>query len=274
MDLRDIQTLKRAVRRDPDISDGACRLFAEIADMHALDGGCFAGDTQLGAWLGCSSRTVRRRKQELEAAGYIEADHRNGRRYLAPVADVDKTDRTDMTDKTDQMDKSDGQNCPPVDKTVRTNLSNTESIYIPPSGENTRESAGAREAEPASSDLPCPLSDLTADEIYKWITGHGNPGVQAVDWMQQIVDEGRSRDGPLPGDTELRRGFWEMIVRTWTDSETRNERQPQKLLNDFTTQLREHYADRNREDPDNIPSDPTENRLRILRAAAEGAGLA
>jgi len=150
--------------------------------------------------------------------------------------------------------------------------------YITDSLDNTdkkkKSVGGARAREEPGSDLPRPLSDITADEIYKHVTGHANPGIQAIDWMRQVVDGGRSRDGPLPGDTELRRGFWEMIVRTWADSETRNERQPSKLLNDFTTQLREHYADQSRERPEDIPDDPTENRLRILRAAARGAGVA
>jgi len=131
----------------------------------------------------------------------------------------------------------------------------------------------ARAREENTENENQPLTDLPADKIYKRITGHRTPGIQAVDWMRQMVDQGRSRDGDLPGDVQTRRGVWETIVRTWTDSDSRNERQPMKLLRDFTSQLTEHYADRNRQDPDEIPDDPNENRLRILRAAARGAGL-
>lgn len=289
MQIHEAQQSKRLVRRDRSISDGASQLFAEIVDLHCLEGGCFASDGCFAKWLGCTERTIRRRKNQLQAAGLIQYIRQNGRRYCVPTVEIDDkasvvsdkpndTDRTKLSGQPDKTVQELDNSVQELDKTVRTELSNTESYYIPPTEVNTRETrargkpdSGNGQSDPQTD---VAVTQLSADCIYKRITGHSNPGVQAVDWMQQTVDKGRSRDGPLPGDTELRRGFWETIVRTWTDSDTRNERQPHKLLNDFTNQLREHYASRDKADPDKVPSDPTENRLRILRAAAEGAGLA
>jgi len=263
MDLHEAQIVKRQVRRDTSISNGAARLFAEITDLHCMEQGCFAKDGTLAEWLGCTERTIRRWKRELEAADYLTSEHRNGRRYCVPNGDVcDKPPDTERTKMSAPPDK----NVQDPDKNVRTKMSNTDSIYIPPSGVNTRE-ARAR-GNPASGNGH--VDGQTADEIYRSVTGHPNPGAFAVDLMRQTVDEGKSRDGPLPGSPEDRRGFWEMIVRTWADSDSRNERQPRKLLNDFTDQLRAHYE---RSDNRSVPTDPIENRKRILRAAAEGAGL-
>ena len=230
MELHDIQTLKRVVRRDPSISDGACRLFAEIADMHALEGGCYVKDEKLGTWVGCSARTVRRRKRELETAGYLTIDHQNGRRYLVPTAEVDKTDRTDLADKTDQPDNFDGQNWPNdrthlsnTDKIDRTNLSNTERYNIPPSGDNPRESAPARVRAVLVEELDTdfPGQQLTRDELAQIVARAGPKGLEILrgvcqeferrDWSpnlptiikrfkRQIKDLDHDRSNPNPSN--------------------------------------------------------------------------
>lgn len=97
--------LRREVRRDGEISDSAARLFAEIADLSMLEDGCYAGATQLGAWLGMSERTIRRRRQELIDAGYLRAKPCQNGRKLIPVKSDGQQCPTKLTDKSDQRSK-------------------------------------------------------------------------------------------------------------------------------------------------------------------------
>lgn len=200
MDLHTLQSIKRRARRDESLSDGAALLLAEIADLHVLREGCFAEDTQLGVWLGCSARTIRRRKQELEAAGYIEIEHHDGRRYLVPVADMDKSDRSELTDKTDQMDKNDGQNCPndrtnlsTPDKSDRTNLSNTERYNNPPKGGYNRESARTRVRELLVDELQTdfPGQQLMRDKLAQIVARAGPNGLEI---LRGVCQEFERRD--------------------------------------------------------------------------------
>jgi len=228
MDLQELQITKRTVRRDPEISDGAARLFAEIADMHVLDGGCFAGDTKLGSWVGCSSRTIRRRRHELEAAGYLQEKHENGRRYLIPASGLDKNDRTDLTDKTGQVDTSDGQNWPEVDKTDRTKLANTESIYTP-TGEGAP--ARAREDPDQGTDYTDPVT------AYREITGH-KPHWHFAELIQHKV-------GTAPEHVSL----WSAVCAVWSDTDRWNERQVKKMLDDYSKQLKQQHKQKQNGQP-------------------------
>mgnify|MGYP000447451718 CR=1 FL=1 len=105
--------LRRRVRRDHQISDSAARLFSEVVDLAMLDGGCFASPTQLGAWLGMSERTIRRRRDELKEAGYLRVEPSERGRQLIPCNPDGQECQTDVTDKSGQTtevtDKS-GQN--------------------------------------------------------------------------------------------------------------------------------------------------------------------
>jgi hypothetical protein len=101
-----LRSLRRTVRRDESISNGAARLFAEIVDLHMMEDGCFAQDTTLAGWLGTTPRTVRRWRRELEETGYLrEEPRRKGRHLIPQEAEPDKNVRGDRT-------KMSGQNCP------------------------------------------------------------------------------------------------------------------------------------------------------------------
>jgi hypothetical protein len=115
MNEADLRSLRREVRRNEDISNGAARLFSEVIDLHMLEEGCFAHDPTLADWLGTTPRTVRRWRKELTSAGYLREEPADRGRHLIPhKADPDKNDRTKMSDRTDMS----GQNCPPADKNV------------------------------------------------------------------------------------------------------------------------------------------------------------
>lgn len=84
MTQTDLLQLKRDVRRDHSLTENARLLFAEIADLHLMDEGCFALDPTLAGWIGTSQRTVERRRKELTDAGYLRVEKRGGDRHLIP----------------------------------------------------------------------------------------------------------------------------------------------------------------------------------------------
>jgi len=84
MSTEELFKLRREVRRDDDISDKAQRLFAEIVDLHQLSKGCIAQDTTLSDYLGCTPRTIARRRDELVEAGYLREDCSAKNRILVP----------------------------------------------------------------------------------------------------------------------------------------------------------------------------------------------
>jgi hypothetical protein len=99
-------SLRRTVRRDEKISNGAARLFAEVVGLHLMEDGCFAQDTTLARWLNTTARTIRRWRKELYQAGYLKEEPGDQGRHLIPhEAEPDKNVQDDRT-------KSSGQNCP------------------------------------------------------------------------------------------------------------------------------------------------------------------
>jgi len=115
----DLLKLRRAARRDNDLSDSAARLFSEITDLTMLEDGCTASATQLGAWLGMSERTIRRRRDELIDTGYLRIKPAQSARKLVPV-------------------KSDGQDCP----TQTSDNSDRKSRMTDKSGQNRVDKSG------------------------------------------------------------------------------------------------------------------------------------
>jgi len=154
MDDVQLRSLRRQVRRDSDISNGAARLFAEIVDLHMMEEGCFAHDPTLAEWLGTTARTIRRWRKELYEAGYLREELAENGRHLTPQeAEPDKNVRTEMSGRT----KFSGQNCPDrtemsadhPDKNVR-----DREIYIPQAGGPGGESAPARGDGEATGSSP------------------------------------------------------------------------------------------------------------------------
>jgi len=148
MDLERLFKIRRAVRRSDDVSDAAARLMCEVVDLHQLRDGCTATDSTLGDYIGKSTRTVARRRQELVDAGYLREEQAANCRRLVPKwpEDPDETgettpDRFDETpDKTDEEGVKFDERGPDKSDTHK-------EIDIP-----TRESAPAREDD--SEDLP------------------------------------------------------------------------------------------------------------------------
>jgi hypothetical protein len=99
MTQTDLLQLKRDVRRDHSLTENARLLFAEIADLHLMQEGCFAYDTTLAGWIGTSQRTVERRRKELTKAGYLRVEKRGGERHLIPQRPTRSGD--DSPDDTD-----------------------------------------------------------------------------------------------------------------------------------------------------------------------------
>ena len=158
-----LRSLRRAVRRDESISNGAARLFAEIVDLHMMEDGCFAQDTTLAGWLGTTPRTVRRWRRELEETGYLrEEPRRKGRHLIPQEAEPDKNVRGHRT-------KMSGQNCPDrtelsgePDKNVQEapdkNVQHRE-INIPRAGGPESAPAPAGDGSPASGDEQYPVDE-------------------------------------------------------------------------------------------------------------------
>lgn len=120
IDERELMEIRRHARRNTDLASGPVRLFSEIVDLHLLDDGCFAGDTQLGAWLGVSSRSVRRWRRTLEQHGYINVREDGDRRHLIPSEPDGQSCRTELSDKSGQrpnVSDTSGQQAP--DKSVQ-----------------------------------------------------------------------------------------------------------------------------------------------------------
>ena len=163
-------SLRRTVRRDAAISNGAARLFAEVVELHMLEHGCFAQDLTLAEWLGTTSRTIRRWRRELCDAGYLrEKPVEEGRRLIPHEAEPDKNVRDDRT-------KSSGQNCPDrtelsggPDKSVRTKMSEPDkSVHDPPDNfvqhrEYNIPQAGGPESERARARDPQGAGDSFTD---------------------------------------------------------------------------------------------------------------
>ena len=109
MDLERLFKIRRAARRDGDISDAATRLFCEIVDLHQLDGGCTATDKTLGGYIDKSPRTVARRRQELKEAGYLREEQGADSRILVPKWPDEPAQKAEtLPDRFDEThDKSD-----------------------------------------------------------------------------------------------------------------------------------------------------------------------
>jgi len=132
-----ICSLRRTVRRDEKISNGAARLFAEVVDLHMMEDGCFAQDTTLAGWLGTTPRTVRRWRRELEETGYLrEEPRRKGRHLIPQEAEPDKN----------------------VQEAPDKNVQHRE-INIPRAGGPERAPAPAGDGSPASGDEQYPVDE-------------------------------------------------------------------------------------------------------------------
>jgi len=164
-------SLRRTVRRDEKISNGAARLFAEVVGLHLMEGGCFAQDTTLARWLNTTARTVRRWRKELYQAGYLKEEPGDQGRHLIPhEAEPDKNVREDRT-------KSSGQNCPDrtelsggPDKNVRTKMSEPDKsvqdrpdIFVQHREYNIPQ-AGGPESERARARDPQGADDTSTDD--------------------------------------------------------------------------------------------------------------
>lgn len=90
--------LYHAITCDPDISDGAYRLYALYLRYAQQSDSCFPSRKLLADLLNTSEATITRRNSELESAGYItrERQHGNGgRRWISTtwIEDVEQHPR-------------------------------------------------------------------------------------------------------------------------------------------------------------------------------------
>lgn len=118
--------LRQQVDRDTDLTPTARLLFSEIINLNVLGDGCYKEYTTLAKDLGLAARTVRRRRDELKNAGYLEVSRQGDRRYLVPKQPdtnvrtgqqcPDTDDRPDTHDRTQTSGPdTDGQTPPDTD---------------------------------------------------------------------------------------------------------------------------------------------------------------
>jgi len=198
MKKTDLFELRREVRRSDDISDAATRLFCEVIDLHRLKNGCTATDATLGDYINKSARTVARRRQELEAAGYLREEDGANRRVLVPKWHSDHDDKGEKApvksdkgpDKIDETpDNSDEQQPVKSDTHKEININTPE-----------RERAHVREDDPAG--------------VRVWVDVTGErPNIQT---RQTLRDELTREDGPLWDEDVFRkvlREAWNNVGR-------------------------------------------------------------
>jgi len=113
--------LRQTADRDDSLTTTARLLFGEIINLNVLGDGCYKAYTTLAEDLGLNERTVRRRRKELESAGYLTVSREGDRRYLVPTP-PDTSDRT-------------GQQCP--DNSVRPDTSDRTEVSAPDTDDET-----------------------------------------------------------------------------------------------------------------------------------------
>lgn len=179
--------LRRQVRRDDQITDSAARLFCEVVDLAMLDDGCTAGPTQLGAWLGMSTRTVRRRRDELIDAGYLRVEpHENGRK-LVPCKTDGQECRTGVADNSGQTSEvADKIGQDGVDKSGQ----HKENNNTHERGRAPADDSGDKQSQAESgSTLDRYIDEDDPVELYAMATSRRPPGVLAADEIKQTIDD-------------------------------------------------------------------------------------
>jgi hypothetical protein len=262
-----LRSLRREVRRNEEISNGAARLFSEVIDFHMLEAGCFAQDPTLADWLGTTARTVRRWRTELAEAGYLrEEPCERGRLLIPQEADPDKNVREEEDDRT----KMSGQNCPPPDKNVHDgpdkNVHHRENNNTQAVGPGEGAPAPAREAPagdaggdgaPTGEDDPLDAADDSVDAITSAAFGEPVRGMTVKDEIRTYCE----RAGPEGWDC-LRSACALIRKKSWNPT----AQLVKKKLND---QL-ELLSESDELSRDDAKQRPEENWKRLSRAA-EGA---
>ena len=119
----ELNQLRQRVDRDTDLTPTARLLFSEVINLSLLGDGCYKDYTTLAEDLGLAPRTVRRRRDELHQAGYLEVSKQGDRRYLVPKRPdtggrtgqecPDTDGRTDTDDRTKESAPDTGGETPP-----------------------------------------------------------------------------------------------------------------------------------------------------------------
>lgn len=108
MTTEQLLQLRQQADRDDSLTTTARLLFGEIINLNVLGDGCYKNYTTLASDLGLDERTVRRRRKELETAGYLTVSHEGNRRYLVPtIPDTDDRPGHECPDTDDEPDTSD-----------------------------------------------------------------------------------------------------------------------------------------------------------------------
>jgi hypothetical protein len=84
MTRQQTRAIREEALEDDDLKANARLLLTYIIDWHHKDKGCVMHDSTLADRLGVSRRTVMRRRQELQEAGYLRVIHGAHRRELVP----------------------------------------------------------------------------------------------------------------------------------------------------------------------------------------------
>jgi hypothetical protein len=147
--------IPNVVIRNPDLSDGAVRLYGLLLSYAWQDGFCFPGQERLAGECGKGVKAIYRHTKELEAADLISVKHRplhkgvnmtNVYTFKTLKPSTRGTDRSKMTDR-DRPKMSDDEYA--VDK-------NSISPLSPPRGadEGRKEKAGSGRGPVATSSSP------------------------------------------------------------------------------------------------------------------------
>lgn len=143
--------LRQTADRDDSLTTTARLLFGEIINLNVLGDGCYKAYTTLAEDLGLNERTVRRRRKELESAGYLTVSREGDRRYLVPTP-PDTSDRT-------------GQQCP--DSSVRPDSSDRTEVSAPDTDDETPPDTGDDDKEvynPAEARESAPAHEVSSEE--------------------------------------------------------------------------------------------------------------
>jgi len=183
---RELLQLRQTADRDGDLTASARVLFGEIINLNLLGDGCYKAYTTLASDLGMNERTVRRRRDELEEAGYVRVSHDGDRRYLVPTR-PDSSNRTgherpDIDAEADTSDRTDATAPDTDDETPPDTSVQDRDIYNP---------AEAQESAPArgdgSSDASPRDDDPPGVKIWMDVTGE-RPNIATRKQLKEAFD--------------------------------------------------------------------------------------